>query len=52
MADLSPGRTFRDLELPDHNGVLRTVSELAEGDPVVLNFFRGRRTFQGCPHGC
>ena len=39
--DLAPGGTFPDLELPDHNGVTRTVSELAEGDPVVLNFFRG-----------
>jgi peroxiredoxin len=41
LAELSPGNTFPDLELPDHNGVPRTVSELAEGDPVVLNFFRG-----------
>ena len=41
LNDLSPGNTFPDLELPDHNGVPRTLSELAEGDPVVLNFFRG-----------
>ena len=41
MNDLSPGNTFPDLELPDHNDVPRTLSELAEGDPVVLNFFRG-----------
>ena len=39
--DLVPGRSFPDLELPDHNGVPRRLSELAEGDPVVLNFFRG-----------
>jgi hypothetical protein len=32
LADLSPGSMFPDLELPDHNGVLRTVSELAEGE--------------------
>ena len=38
---LVPGRTFPDLELPDHSGVTRTLSELAEGDPVVLTFFRG-----------
>ena len=38
---LVPGRTFTDLELPDHSGVMRTVSELAEGDPLVLTFFRG-----------
>lgn len=39
--DLAPGRHFPDLELPDHNGVPRRLSELAEGDPLVLNFFRG-----------
>ena len=38
---LVPGRAFPDLELPDHTGVTRTLSELAEGDPVVLTFFRG-----------
>ncbi|HEX6920484.1 MAG TPA: redoxin domain-containing protein [Actinomycetes bacterium] len=40
-ADLTPGRGFPDLELPDHTGVIRTLSELAEGDPLVLSFFRG-----------
>lgn len=40
-ADLTPGRGFPDLELPDHTGVNRTLSELAEGDPLVLSFFRG-----------
>ena len=39
--DLVPGGQFPDLELPDHNSVLRRLSELAEGDPLVLNFFRG-----------
>src|SRR5262245_42578565 len=39
--DLVPGRRFPDLELADHNGAPRRLSELAEGDPVVLNFFRG-----------
>ncbi len=39
--DLVPGKMFPDLELPDHTGVVRTLSELAEGDPVVLTFFRG-----------
>jgi len=38
---LVPGRTFPDLELPDHSGNPRRLSELAAGDPVVLNFFRG-----------
>ena len=40
-ADLVPGGTFPDLELRDHSGVVRTLSELAEGDPLVLTFFRG-----------
>jgi len=35
------GTTFPDLELPDHNDVARRLSELAEGDPLVVNFFRG-----------
>ena len=39
--DLMPGGQFPDLELPDHNSVPRRLSELAEGDPLVLNFFRG-----------
>jgi peroxiredoxin len=39
--DLAPGATFPDLELPDHSGVVRTLTELAEGDPLVLTFFRG-----------
>ena len=39
--DLAPGGRFPDLELPDHSGVTRTLSELAEGDPLVLTFFRG-----------
>jgi peroxiredoxin len=38
---LLPGTPFPDLALPDHSGVPRTLSELAEGDPVVLTFFRG-----------
>lgn len=39
--DLVPGKQFPDLELPDHSGSTRTLTELAEGDPVVLTFFRG-----------
>ena len=39
--DLVPGQAFPDLELPDHAGVVRTLSELADGDPLVLTFFRG-----------
>jgi len=32
---------FADLELPDHTGRTRTLSELAGGDPLVLVFSRG-----------
>jgi peroxiredoxin len=39
--DLSPGRAFPDIELDDHAGNRRLLSELAGGDPVVLQFFRG-----------
>jgi peroxiredoxin len=39
--DLTPGATFPDLELPDHAGNTRRLSELAGGDPVLLNFYRG-----------
>ena len=39
--DLVPGGLLPDLELPDHTGITRTLTELAEGDPLVVNFFRG-----------
>jgi peroxiredoxin len=35
------GTRFPDLELPDHNGRLRRLSELAGGDPLVLLTSRG-----------
>jgi len=35
------GETFPDLDLPDHTGRDRRLSELAGGDPVVLLFSRG-----------
>ena len=40
-ADLAPTSRFPDLGLADHAGVSRRLSELAEGDPLVVNFFRG-----------
>ncbi len=40
-ADLVPGNPFPELELPDHSGVPRTLTELAEGDPVVLTSTAG-----------
>jgi peroxiredoxin len=36
-----PGSTFPDLELPDHTGRERLLSELAGGDPLALVFSRG-----------
>ena len=44
MADrnaLRPGRRFPDLELPDYAGNTRRLSEMAGGDPLVLQFARG-----------
>ena len=40
-ADLLPGGQFPDLALPDQGGVLRSLSELAGGDPLVVHFYRG-----------
>ena len=39
--DLVPGGLLPDLELPDHSGITRTLTELADGDPLVVQFFRG-----------
>src|SRR5262249_47178951 len=41
QADLSPGQRFPDLELPDHTGRPRKLSELARGDPLALITSRG-----------
>jgi len=38
---LEPGTRFPDLDLPDHTGRPRMLSELAGGDPVALLFSRG-----------
>jgi peroxiredoxin len=40
--ELTPGATFPDLDLPDHTGRPRLLSEVAAGDPVALVFSRGR----------
>ena len=39
--NLAPGRQLPDLELPDHSGHRRTLSELAAGDPLIVSFYRG-----------
>ena len=38
---LEPGSAFADLDLPDHNGRGRRLSQIAAGDPVALLFSRG-----------
>src|SRR4051794_35983438 len=40
-SDLAPGRAFPDVELPDHAGNVRRLSDLVAGDPAVLQFYRG-----------
>ena len=39
--ELVPGKALPDIELMDHNGISRSLSELAAGDPLVVVFFRG-----------
>jgi peroxiredoxin len=39
--ELSPGKPFPDLDLPDHTGRARRLSELAGGDPLALFSSRG-----------
>jgi peroxiredoxin len=39
--DIIPGAVFPDYELSDHRGMHRTLSELQEGDPLVLVLSRG-----------
>lgn len=41
MAELVPGSRFPDLDLPDHTGRARRLSELAGGDPFALFTSRG-----------
>lgn len=38
---LGPGGVFPDLDLPDHSGQHRRLSELVGDDPTMLHFFRG-----------
>jgi peroxiredoxin len=40
-ADLRAGGRFPDVELVDHAGNVRRLTDLVGGDPVVLQFFRG-----------
>ena len=38
---VSIAEAFPDLELPDHAGRARRLSELVSGDPTVVQFYRG-----------
>jgi peroxiredoxin len=40
-ADIVPGAVFPDYQLSDHRGKRRTLSELQQGDPLVLVLARG-----------
>ena len=40
-ADIVPGATFPDYELPDHTGKHRTLSEIQQGDPLIVMLSRG-----------
>jgi peroxiredoxin len=40
-ADIAPGGQFPDYELPDHTGRLRRVSEIADGQPMIVVLSRG-----------
>ena len=39
--DLTPGNTFPDIELPNHDKETVTLSSLVRGFPTVLVFSRG-----------
>jgi peroxiredoxin len=38
---IEAGSVLADIILPDHNGVPRSLIDLAQGDPLVVVFFRG-----------
>ena len=40
-ADIAPGASFPDYELPDHTDTPRRLSVLQGGDPMVLTLNRG-----------
>ena len=40
-SDISPGGTFPDYELPDHEGVPRRLIELQGDNPLILTLARG-----------
>src|SRR4051795_9288515 len=40
-ADIAPGATFPDYELPDHTDVPRRLSDIQADDPLILTLSRG-----------
>ena len=40
-ADIVPGATFPDYELPDQDGISRRLSEIGGEDPLILTLARG-----------
>jgi thioredoxin-dependent peroxiredoxin len=44
---MQPGDIVEDFELPDETGAVRKLSELADGQPVVLFFYPAAMTY-GC----
>jgi peroxiredoxin len=40
-SDIAPGGTFPDYELPDHESVVRKLSEIQGNDPLILTLARG-----------
>src|SRR5947209_16091930 len=40
-SDIAPGGTFPDYELPDHENLPRTLSEIQGDDPLILTLARG-----------
>src|SRR3954447_12825717 len=40
-SDIVPGAVFPDYSLSDHQGARRSLSELQQGDPLVLVLSRG-----------
>jgi peroxiredoxin len=38
---LKPGDRFPDLSVPDHTGEVHSIAQVADGQPLILAFFRG-----------
>ena len=45
--DIKPGATSPDDELPDHENVVRRLSEIQRDDPMMLTLARDLSAFHG-----